>query len=334
MKGIKNKYVELLQTTFKKYEKIDIIQNPVNQAEVVIASNISNVKAAPDNINKTSQKVTALKRLPEEKVKKEKDVNNGGRKVLRKPHNSKIHKSRSFTLEEDEIIWGEISRNKIVTKNLEYKKFGKVAKELALKLGRSESSVKMRLIKLQRTGMSRKIRKQFTLEEDCMILDATLENLKTSSLHESNISDCAQLSIRLNRNRESVFHRWDKQLKTWLLGYFTGTLNLDIKMMLANSIAERFDTIESIDWDSLSTLKEFSSHTAASLQMIFRTLLVTSASRHLEVDPTELTLKQITDDTKDTCKSSKVRESVKKRQLEIIEYFENIVNKNNIKITM
>jgi len=209
-----------------------------------------------------------------------------------------------------------------------------VAKELALKLGRSESSVKMRLIKLQRTGMSRKIRKQFTLEEDCMILDATLENLKTSSLHESNISDCAQLSIRLNRNRESVFHRWDKQLKTWLLGYFTGTLNLDIKMMLANSIAERFDTIESIEWDSLSTLKEFSSHTAASLQMIFRTLLVTSASRHLEVDPTELTLKQITDDTKDTCKSSKVRESVKKRQLEIIEYFENIVNKNNIKITM
>ena len=334
MKGINQKYVELLQTTFKKYEKIDIIQNPVNQAEVVIASNISNVKAAPDNINKTSQKVTALKRLPEEKVKKDKDVNNGGRKVLRKPHNSKIHKSRSFTLEEDEIIWGEISRNKIVTKNLEYKKFGKVAKELALKLGRSESSVKMRLIKLQRTGMSRKIRKQFTLEEDCMILDATLENLKTSSLHESNISDCAQLSIRLNRNRESVFHRWDKQLKTWLLGYFTGTLNLDIKMMLANSIAERFDTIESIDWDSLSTLKEFSSHTAASLQMIFRTLLVTSASRHLEVDPTELTLKQITDDTKDTCKSSKVRESVKKRQLEIIEYFENIVNKNNIKITM
>jgi len=329
MKGIKKKYVELLQTTFKKYEKIDIIQNPVNQAEVV-----SNVKAAPDNIKKTSQKVTALKRLPEEKVKKEKDVNNGGRKVLRKPHNSKIHKSRSFTLEEDEIIWGEISRNKIVTKNLEYKKFGKVAKELALKLGRSESSVKMRLIKLQRTGMSRKIRKQFTLEEDCMILDATLENLKTSSLHESNISDCAQLSIRLNRNRESVFHRWDKQLKTWLLGYFTGTLNLDIKMMLANSIAERFDTIESIEWDSLSTLKEFSSHTAASLQMIFRTLLVTSASRHLEVDPTELTLKQITDDTKDTCKSSKVRESVKKRQLEIIEYFENIVNKNNIKITM
>ena len=67
MKGIKNKYVELLQTTFKKYEKIDIIQNPVNQAEVVIASNISNVKAAPDNINKASQKVTALKRLPEER---------------------------------------------------------------------------------------------------------------------------------------------------------------------------------------------------------------------------------------------------------------------------
>lgn len=67
MKGIKNKYVELLQTTFKKYEKIDIIQNPVNQAEVVIASNISNVNAAPDNINKASQKVTALKRLPEER---------------------------------------------------------------------------------------------------------------------------------------------------------------------------------------------------------------------------------------------------------------------------
>ena len=339
MKGINNKYIELLQTTFKKYEKIDIIQNPFKQAEVMvngIASNISNVNVAPDNINRTSQKVTALKRLPEEKVKKDRDVNNGGRKVVRKPHNSKLHTSRSFTVEEDEIIWGEISRNEIgkVTKNLEYKKFGKVAKELALKLGRSESSVRMRLIKLQRTGMSRKIRKQFTLEEDCMILDATLENLKTSSLHESNITDCAQLSIRLNRNRESVFHRWDKQLKTWLLGYFTGILNLDIKMMLANSIAERFDTIESVDWDSLSTLKEFSSHTAASLQMIFRTLLVTSASRHLEVDPTELTLKQITDDVKDTCKSSKVRESVKKRQLKIIEYFENIVNKNDLKITV
>ena len=68
--------------------------------------------------------------------------------------------------------------------------------------------------------------------------------------------------------------------------------------------------------------------------MIFRTLLVTSASRHLEVDPTELTLKQITDDVKNTYKSSKVRESVKKRQLEIFEYFENIVNKNDLKITV
>ena len=142
MEGINNKYIELLQTTFKKYEKIDIIQNPFKQAEVMvngIASNISNVNVAPDNINRTSQKVTALKRFPE-KVKKDWDLNNGGRKVVRKPHNSKLHHtSRSFTVEEDEIIWGEISRNEIgkVTKNLEYKKFGKVAKELALKLGRS-----------------------------------------------------------------------------------------------------------------------------------------------------------------------------------------------------
>ena len=116
MKGINNKYIELLQTTFKKYEKIDIIQNPFKQTEVMvngIASNISNVNVAPDNINRTSKKVTALKRLPEEKVKKDRDVNNGGRKVVRKPHNSKLHTSRSFTVEEDEIIWGEISRNEI-----------------------------------------------------------------------------------------------------------------------------------------------------------------------------------------------------------------------------
>ena len=206
---------------------------------------------------------------------------------------------------------------------------------MALKLGRSESSVRMRLIKLQRTGTSRKFRKSFTLEEDYKIVDAALRHFKTCpSLQECNISDADQLAISLGRNRQSVFHRWDKQLRIWLMGYYTGTLNLDIKLMLANFLAEKFDSINAINWDSLTLHKEFSGHTAASLQLIFHSYLVSSASRHLKVDHTTLTLKQIMEDAQDTYKISNVREKVKKRQMKIIEYFENIVNKNNIKITM
>ena len=314
MKGINHKYVELLKSTFKKYEKIDVIEKPMKPAEDVKLV----VESAPDKIETMAPK----------KRSRHSDHNHdnaiSGNKVTRKSHSNKLHTQKSFTSEEDELLRRAISSGKKI-----------IPKDMALKLGRSESSVRMRLIKLQRTGTSRKFRKSFTLEEDYKIVDAALRHFKTCpSLQECNISDADQLAISLGRNRQSVFHRWDKQLRIWLMGYYTGTLNLDIKLMLANFLAEKFDSINAINWDSLTLHKEFSGHTAASLQLIFHSYLVSSASRHLKVDHTTLTLKQIMDDAQDTYKVSNVREKVKKRQMKIIEYFENIVNKNNIKITM
>lgn len=46
MKGINHKYVELLKSTFKKYEKIDVIEKPMKPAEDVKLV----VESAPDKI--------------------------------------------------------------------------------------------------------------------------------------------------------------------------------------------------------------------------------------------------------------------------------------------
>ena len=168
-----------------------------------------------------------------------------------------------------------------------------------------------------------------------MIIDAAVEYLKESgSLRDTTIYGLkrAQLALNLNRTRGQVNERWNKHLKVWLLGYYTKTLNLDVRQMLANVLAEKFDKYDKIDWTSLLSYPEFSGHTVTSLQFLFNAYLNKTAARHLNVDHTTLTLKQIAEDAQTSYNSSKIAvgKSVQTRQEKIIEYFENFVTKNGI----
>jgi len=168
-----------------------------------------------------------------------------------------------------------------------------------------------------------------------MIMDVALESFREcKSLRDTNINSDkrAQIALSLNRTKSHIYERWDKHLKVWLLGYYTKTLNLDVRQMLANVLAEKFDKFEDVDWTSLATYPEFSGHTATSLQFLFTGHLSNNAARHLDVDHTTLTLKQIAEDAQTSYDSSKtvVSKNVQIRQEKIIAYFENFVTKSGI----
>ena len=62
-------------------------------------------------------------------------------------------------------------------------------------------------------------------------------------------SALVDLAASFRRNKDSVRLRWEVRLKVWLKSYYTKTLNLDIKVMLANILADNFEDIDSIDWN-------------------------------------------------------------------------------------
>ena len=65
--------------------------------------------------------------------------------------------------------------------------------------------------------------------------------------------------------------------------------------MLANVIADNFDSRDNIDREMLTKYPEFSGHTETSLRYVFFNLLPL-ASRRLKVDKFDLTLRQIAED--------------------------------------
>ena len=114
-------------------------------------------------------------------------------------------------------------------------------------------------------------------------------------------------------------------LKVWLLSYYSKTLNLDVRIMLANILADNFDSVSSIDWEQVSHYKEFSGHTERSLRHLFFSNITKSASKHLNVVKSQLTLRQVAEFAEVFYREDKVRKvskNVQTRQIQIIEYFE------------
>ena len=76
--------------------------------------------------------------------------------------------------------------------------------------------------------------------------------------------------------------------------------------------------------------QEFSGNTEDSLKRVFNKM-VEKAARHLHVATSDVTLAQVAEDAKSVESSRKVTEKTKVRQMEIIEYFEQVIKTKGIK---
>ena len=99
--------------------------------------------------------------------------------------------------------------------------------------------------------------------------------------------------------------------------------------MLTRIIADNFDNVGSIDWESLSKFPELSGHNPESLVQWF-SHTITRIVERLDVSRTELTLPQIAEEAEKQYKNSSVKKMTEKRQQEVIKYFEAAVNQNGI----
>ena len=134
-----------------------------------------------------------------------------------------------------------------------------------------------------------------------------------------------------NRHDQSVHRRWKANIRTWLLQYYAKTLNLEIRPMLSNFIADNFESEGSINWNYvLTAVPEFSGHTITSLRYLFASVIKNHASKKLNTPIEKLSLKQVAAFADENYKQRKLRKRVEKRQHDLIEYFESLVKLNKI----
>merc|ERR1719233_2079493 len=86
------------------------------------------------------------------------------------------------------------------------------------------------------------------------------------------LDDVATALGRLNKVHSPAL-RWAHFLQPWIMQHYAGTLNLDIRMMLVNHLAETYHTRESIDWDAVASKSEFAGNTVTNLQYTFSYIL-------------------------------------------------------------
>ena len=228
-----------------------------------------------------------------------------------------LNTKKSFTAEEDKILLEAIREGKE----------GDVVR-LAETLDRNQASVITRIKKLKLTGEGRAALKLYTLEEDMVILDAAVEQYrKVKSLKDTNLSSATtkSLSQDLKREERSISKRWEHHLKVWLRGYYSNTLNKEVRLLLANLLVEKFETILSIDWDQVTGYKEFSGYTMSSLRKLLHLDLMPVTVRHFNVPTSSLTLKQIAEVARiKFSDGKKVPDKLRKRQDDIIKYWEGL----------
>ena len=219
----------------------------------------------------------------------------------------------------------------IVDNNINYK-------ELSIKLNRYPQSIVTRIYYLK-TGRNHK---DFTKEEDMMIIDAVIEKLIQKDRKDFNFDiiqnpkDLITVAGVLKRVKFSVYDRWMRFLRVTLESYVQKTLNLDIKPLLANYLADNFKSIDDINWQDVLKTKEFSGHSEFSLRKLFWNSLVRNASSKLSLTRFEISLKQIAQFA--SCQSKQQQKKPPKkfeqRQKFIIDYVEKACDKTGIRLNV
>ena len=210
-------------------------------------------------------------------------------------------------------------------------------KELLKLTNRTKSvSIRARLKKLQR-GHSKRTLRLFTLEEDKFIVDEAIVELKQAKKFNKlylKIETTEKLGKYFKRDQYSVRSRWTT-IRMWLLQYYNKTLNLEIRPMLANAIADNFESRESIDWKKLTTFPEFVGHTEESLRKSFDWIIYSYQKlfKIKRADIIKLPLKRIGEyaASEEWKRYAGAAKRIEKRQGELIDYFEGKVFVHNIK---
>jgi len=304
---VNEKYVKLLSKTFDKYKDIDILGNMEHIEPAQRVKTIHELKRTDGNGTENIRP----------KIESSSKLNLGEIEKSEKKRGytfHKLYKIKQFTPDEDEIIVDTM-------KSAEKKSAGIL--ELTKVLNRPYKSIQHRIEKLG-TGTGKRRFRPFSLQEDFLIIDNALKSLKQcKSLEETQLHDYEDLAKSLDRQGKSVFERWNTQLKMWLLQYYQKTLNLEIRPMLINVLAENFDSIKDIDWDWVKKVPQFSGYTSNGLKRVFFTKIIHHIARQLEVERTEMTLDKLSEAAKDF-KFSNVNKSVLARQKQVVDYFDKV----------
>jgi len=318
MKNINPKYVKLLQKSYEKYQHIDTVTTD----NVVQEVGSADIKIDLDNQNSKNPSKLKLNSMTVIKSVKEKCEN----PVKQKMESSKAKKSQvqnRFTPSEDKVLLEAIESGKELNNT-----------KLAKMMKRDIASIRNRIAKLIRSKSSSKSQKYFTLEEDLILIEHAvskmgggilLRNVNRSKL------DFPELSQSFGRDIDSVYRHWVGKLMVWLLSHYNKSLNLDIRPMLANYVAEHFTDVDNIQWDKILTYPEFAGHTETSIGILYKGTMVRHAEMRLGVHRKHLTLRQIADTTEELCKNSSVSEKLRRRQMEVINHFEKLVSERKIK---
>jgi len=204
--------------------------------------------------------------------------------------------------------------------------------ELAKELERDKGSVRKRIKRLKSGDTGRK-HKTFSLAEDEAIMERVLPGLQNSKLHELVLhydKSLEELAAALGRPNKgaSLALRWVHNLQPWIMRHYAGTLNLDIRMMLVNHLAETYQSRESIDWNAVADKAEFAGNTVTNLKHIF-SYLIKKAKKPMK---TEYSWKQIVDCCREYISqaSRECTSFTKQRRIQVIQYFEDYVKRQEL----
>jgi len=196
-----------------------------------------------------------------------------------------------FSAEED-------SRTRLAVEN------GEDYRKVAIELGRDVTSVRTRMNRLRIYSESNRKQREFTAEEDFLILDKIIPRLKFKKLSTSGFlltSDLMELATESHRNHGSVRERWEGTLQPWLLQNFTSTSGFRVDVMLANLVMEKLGkdrmviARRELDWGELvEQNKEFAGHTNRSLRRVYDGIINRAEKKNSSTRAT-MTLKDVAD---------------------------------------
>ena len=309
------KYVSLLNQAFEKYKNIDILQRTPSLLTPPSSLCYDEHNQMVSDCDSSAGTDVSVK----QKLKKDDMKGSKRRKVL---------SYQSYKAYEDKVLVELIESAE--NKNGDKIKWSKIM-EVGKLLRRDPKSIHQRIKKLK-TGVSKREYKHYSFHEDCIIIDNAIINLrKCKSLQKTMLQNSEEIAQILKRNERSVYFRWTTQIRAWLLQYYKKSLNLEIRPMLANVLADNFESVDSIDWKIVMSFPEFSGFTESILSFIFSSKILSNASRRLGVKRSDLSLKEIAIDAEAYYKDKTVKNKrVETRQYEVIDYFEKAIKKFKI----
>ena len=197
--------------------------------------------------------------------------------------------------------------------------------------------------RLKMYSESSRKQREFSAEEDFLILDRIIPRLRLKKLSTSGFlltSDLMELATEFHRNHGSVRERWEGTLQPWLLQNFTSTSGLRVDVMLANLVMEKLGkdrmviARRELDWGELvEQNKDFAGHTNRSLRRVYDGI-INRAEKKNRSTRASMTLKDVADYAMDSSGVivRKEKASREERRELIISYLKNKIMEQKIKI--